>query len=59
MGQDLGEGDRDSVEVMMAQGEQSDEVVTDSKDVPEFTKMGNGENDNKMENVNNSTKNGD
>ena len=43
---------------MMAEGEQSDEVVTDFRDVPNITKMGDGFNVTKMEVFENSTKNG-
>ena len=58
MGQDLGGRDQDFVKEMMAQDRESNEEVTDSKDVPDITKMRDGKNIKKMENVINSTKNG-
>ena len=58
MGQDLGEGDRDFVEEMMEEGEQSDEVVTELKDVSDISQMGDDVYVSKMEGFENSTKNG-
>ena len=59
MGQISGGGEtRDNANESMAEGEQSDEVVTELKDVPDITEMEDGVNDSKMEVFENSTKNG-
>ncbi len=58
MGQDLEGPERDNTDATMARGDQSDEVVTDVVNVSNITKMGDGINMQKMENVKNSTKNG-
>ncbi len=59
MGKDSRVGERrDNLDKSMAEGTRGDEVVTDATDVSNVTKMGNGGNITKVENINDSTKNG-